>query len=606
MAESPSKTVHAKKLVASIDIGTAYTGYAYSFNKKPYDITVRKWTADGVVSPKAPSSVLLTPQLTFDSFGYEAERKFSDLFAKKGHKDWHFVQSFKMALNEKQKFDINFLTITDIQNHFVPATAVFTGVIGYLKRDLMEQLQNGGHRCKMDDIQFVVTVPAIWSDAAKQAMADYSAWIGIKKENLIIAYEPEVAALHCLAIPANQVTVRTKENIAMMFQPGCCFLVLDLGGGMADITVQKVERDGKLSQLHAATGGSWGGSSCVNNSFFQDLMKNLGHKVYQEFMMKSIGDYFLFRNQFEKAKQNFKNNQEGVVLQLPSSLEKITREVNGKSIEEILKELDTHESLAYSDGQLKFTAERFKAFFSQTIQSIIDQIRKVLKNKKCSEVKYVLMVGGFSESDLVRTSIKEAFPGVGVIVPEEAALSILKGGVLFGHAPDTVRFRVCPQTYGISMYDYFNPKVHDLSKSCKIGNAQFVVGCFEKFFEKDEIIEVGQKKKIRIADDFTKQPEDARTQNKEVEMYSSSEKDPKFISDPGCILQSTIVLSPPGGRWPDILKGKITFEVTVTGLKVSFKDRNTKCISDAEVKFTEPATSTETNPLNRSFRKDIS
>lgn len=53
---------------------------------------------------------------------------------------------------------------------------------------------------------------------------------GIQKENLMIAYEPEVAALHCVSMPASQVTVRTRDNIALMFKPGCSFLVLDLGG----------------------------------------------------------------------------------------------------------------------------------------------------------------------------------------------------------------------------------------------------------------------------------------------------------------------------------------------------------------------------------------
>lgn len=53
---------------------------------------------------------------------------------------------------------------------------------------------------------------------------------GIQKENLLIAYEPEVAALHCVSMPASQVTLRTRDNIASMFKPGCSFLVLDLGG----------------------------------------------------------------------------------------------------------------------------------------------------------------------------------------------------------------------------------------------------------------------------------------------------------------------------------------------------------------------------------------
>ena len=97
-----SDSIRRKPLVASFDIGTTYTGYAYSFIKNPYDITIRKWTTEGAMSPKAPSTVLLTPELNFHSFGYEAERKFSDLCAKKEHKSWNFVNSFKMVLNEKQ------------------------------------------------------------------------------------------------------------------------------------------------------------------------------------------------------------------------------------------------------------------------------------------------------------------------------------------------------------------------------------------------------------------------------------------------------------------------------------------------------------------------
>lgn len=374
-------------------------------------------------------------------------------------------------------------------------------------------------------------------------------------------------------------------------------------GGTADITVQRVEKDGKLSQLHVATGGNWGGT-CVNKSFFQDLIKHLGENAFQKFMAKHSGDYFKLNNQFEIAKRNFRNDQEIVTLNIPSSLEEITEEANEKKISDILKELETRDSVSYCEGKLSYTGEYFKTFFSLSIQSIIDQVLRILKSRKCSEVKYILMVGGFSESEVVRTKIKEVFPNLRVILPEDAGLSVLKGGVIFGHAPDTIRFRVCPQTYGMAMHDYFNPKLHDLSRSCKVGNVQYIVGCFEKLFEKDEVIEVGQKKTIRVAEDFSTQSECARTENKEIEMYSSAEQDPKFISDPGCVLQGVIVVSPPGGKWPDKMKGKITFEVTATGLKVSFMDRNTKCTSGGKIKFTEPRQSTDTNPLYRSFKKD--
>lgn len=92
-------------MVVCLDIGTTYTGYAYSFIKKPDEISVRKWASEGtMLSPKAPSSVLLTPELSFHSFGYDAERKFSDLHAKNDHKSWNFVNGFKMVLNDKKVF----------------------------------------------------------------------------------------------------------------------------------------------------------------------------------------------------------------------------------------------------------------------------------------------------------------------------------------------------------------------------------------------------------------------------------------------------------------------------------------------------------------------
>ncbi|XP_078339716.1 heat shock 70 kDa protein 12A-like [Crassostrea virginica] len=434
-------------------------------------------------------------------------------------------------------------------------------------------------------------------------MTDFTVSAGISKDDLIIAYEPEVAALHCLSVPAHQVTLRTRENVAAMFQPGCCFLVLDLGGGTADITVQKVERDGKLSQLHIATGGSWGGS-CVNNAFFQDLTSTFGKQVFQEFMKTNPEDYFHLRDQFEMVKRKIGTDQEFVFLHLPSSFKKTVKKFNGKRIKDILNEVDAQQKVFYRDGKLNYSTDYFKTFFTFSIQSVLDQLRKVLKSKKCTEVEYILMVGGFSESEFVRSSISEALPHVRVINPEDAALSVLKGGVLFGHDPNTVRFRVCPQTYGIAMHDYFNPKIHDLTKSCKVGNTQFIVGCFEKIFEKDEVLEVGQKKTIRVTEDFSTQPENVRTENKEIEMYSSVEKDPKYITDPVCTLQGIIVVAPPAGRWPEKMKGKITFEVTVTGIKVSFEDRETKTISGGEVKFTEPKPQTEATVLNRSFRKD--
>lgn len=91
---------HDSTLVVAIDIGTTYSGYAFSFGHEyksnPLTITYHSWP-DGP-SYKTPTCVLLTPEKEFYSFGREAEDKYKNLAEIEDHKDWYFVTRFKMLL----------------------------------------------------------------------------------------------------------------------------------------------------------------------------------------------------------------------------------------------------------------------------------------------------------------------------------------------------------------------------------------------------------------------------------------------------------------------------------------------------------------------------
>ena len=52
---------------------------------------------------------------------------------------------------------------------------------------------------------------------------------GIKRRNLELAFEPEVAAVHCMHIPSENLSGRGKD-LKEMSEPGRKFAVLDLGG----------------------------------------------------------------------------------------------------------------------------------------------------------------------------------------------------------------------------------------------------------------------------------------------------------------------------------------------------------------------------------------
>ena len=95
-----------KMLVAAIDFGTTYCGYAFSFkhdyqNDPTKVSTNQNWVAGSMqlVSLKAPSVVLFDEKKNFHSFGYEAENVYSELALDNEHHKWYFFKRFKMILH---------------------------------------------------------------------------------------------------------------------------------------------------------------------------------------------------------------------------------------------------------------------------------------------------------------------------------------------------------------------------------------------------------------------------------------------------------------------------------------------------------------------------
>ena len=94
-------------LVAAVDFGTTYSGYAFSFNTDLKSIIMNKnWGSElRCQSHKAPSCIMTKPDGSFHSFGYKAEFEFSQLDPSKhniGGKDgYNLYRQFKMMLYGK-------------------------------------------------------------------------------------------------------------------------------------------------------------------------------------------------------------------------------------------------------------------------------------------------------------------------------------------------------------------------------------------------------------------------------------------------------------------------------------------------------------------------
>lgn len=82
-----------------------------------------------------------------------------------------------------------------------------------------------------------------------------------------------------------------------------------------------------------------------------------------------------------------------------------------------------------------------KSFFKTAVETIVLEISNVLQNLERTNLNTILLVGGFSESPLVQKIIRQNFPDMHIISPEDPVLAVLKGAVLFGHKPDFITSR---------------------------------------------------------------------------------------------------------------------------------------------------------------------
>lgn len=236
-------------------------------------------------------------------------------------------------------------------------------------------------------------------------------------------------------------------------------------------------------------------------------------------------------------------------------------------------------------GRLAISPDKFRSFFKKTIEGIVNHVKLILDKPECKGVKYILMVGGFSESPLVEDEMRCNFPDRKIINPVDAGLSVLKGAVLYGFNTETVTARASPLTYGISLYDSFDDKKHDFSKTVKVGKERVVLGCFEKFFTINELVEVGTKRSISVYENYEEKTDDVRGMSKEIEIFSSYEENPKYVSEESCSRHGRIMVFPPNGRWPDKVKGKIEFEFGGTELMVRYIDKNNQHVVNGSVDF---------------------
>ncbi|PMD42775.1 actin-like ATPase domain-containing protein [Hyaloscypha variabilis F] len=431
-----------KKIVVGIDFGTTFSGIAWGNTLDAHINIIQQWP--GLSSPLDKSSEKVPTQILYDG---EAPGDFKWGYQIKDDLPRHqwFKLDLESSYNPKEKALANRYPHPNNLPSNVDHNAqqLTTDYLAGLKRHLthMLQLQLGELQAKTTPLQFILTVPAVWSEIAREKTltAAEGAGLGDDAPNLLVS-EPEVAATYALQ----------RQDLRYL-KPGDTFVVCDAGGGTVDLisyTVVKLEPVLEVKEAAPGTGGLCG-STYLNRRFQEYLEVRLGQQDgWDEDTLKEAMDHF----------------DQLVKVQYTSTVKDQTWRVP-------VTGLATNEALSIKKGKLILKSadvkEILEPVIAQVVKLVLEQIRTT-----SGEVKAVLLVGGFGMSMYLRERIKEEVSNkIEVLQPPYGWSAVVRGAVLKGiaqsdpkHTKVRLTSRIARKHLGTCCGVIFNEKIHSASR----------------------------------------------------------------------------------------------------------------------------------------------
>lgn len=260
--------------------------------------------------------------------------------------------------------------------------------------------------------QAVITVPAYFNDAQRQATKDAGKIAGL--EVLRIINEPTAAAL------AYGLDKQENKTIA----------VYDLGGGTFDVSILEIG-DG-VFEVKATNGDTFLGGEDFDMQILDFLVSEFKKDTSIDLTKDPLALQRL-KEAAEKAKKELSSAQQTEV-----NLPYITADASGP------KHLN-----------IKLTRAKLESLVMDLIDRSIEPCKKALKDAglKASEIDEVILVGGMTRMPKVVEKVKDFFgrePHKGVNPDEVVALgAAIQGGVLQGDVKDVLLLDVTPLSLGI-------------------------------------------------------------------------------------------------------------------------------------------------------------
>jgi molecular chaperone DnaK len=260
--------------------------------------------------------------------------------------------------------------------------------------------------------QAVITVPAYFNDAQRQATKDAGKIAGLEVKRII--NEPTAAAL---AYGLDKIENKT-------------IAVYDLGGGTFDVSVLEIG-DG-IFEVKATNGDTFLGG--------------------EDFDMKIL-NYLI--EEFKKETSIDLKNDPLALQRLKEAAEKAKKELSTTQQTDINLPYITADASGPKHMNVKLTRSKLESLVEDLIDRSMEPCKKALKDAEIKpiEVDEVILVGGMTRMPKVIEKVKEFFgrePHKGVNPDEVVALgAAIQGGVLQGDVKDVLLLDVTPLSLGI-------------------------------------------------------------------------------------------------------------------------------------------------------------
>ena len=259
----------------------------------------------------------------------------------------------------------------------------------------------------------VITVPAYFNDAQRQATKDAGKIAGLEVERII--NEPTAAAL------AYGLDKQDKNEKV---------LVYDLGGGTFDVSILELG-DGVFEVL----------STSGNN--------HLGGDDFDNRIMDYLVDEFKKENGIDLTKDSM------AMQRVKDASEKAKKDLSGMSSTEVSIPFITQSENGPLHLSVNLTRAKFEDLIGDLLESTLEPVRNALKDASLTknDIDKILLVGGSTRIpkvvDLIKAELGKE-PSKGVNPDEVVAMgAAIQGGVLQGEVNDIVLLDVTPLSLGI-------------------------------------------------------------------------------------------------------------------------------------------------------------